>query len=96
MAVVNTFSPDEQVEEVLEAAASLPDVEFYITGDPIRAKKTFLRNHTENVKFTGFLPNEEYLGLLRAVQAVMVLVGTVVSLPHCVPSGALDSFQSCV
>jgi glycosyltransferase involved in cell wall biosynthesis len=25
------------------------------------------------VKFTGFLPDEEYLGLLRGVQAIMVL-----------------------
>jgi glycosyltransferase involved in cell wall biosynthesis len=73
VAVVNTFSPDEPVEEVLEAAASLPDVRFYITGDPIRAKKRFLRHHPENVTYTGFLPNEEYLGLLQAVQAIMVL-----------------------
>lgn len=73
VAVSNTFGPDEPLEEVLKAAATLPDVQFYITGDPIRAKKEFLQNHPGNVTFTGFLPDEDYLGLLRAVQAVMVL-----------------------
>jgi len=73
VAVINTFSPDEPIEEVLKAAASLPDVQFYITGSPIRARKEFLQNHPDNVRFTGFLPDEEYFGLLRAVQAIMVL-----------------------
>jgi glycosyltransferase involved in cell wall biosynthesis len=73
VAVINTFAPDEPLEEVLQAATALPDVQFYVTGDPIRAKKTFLRDHPDNLKFTGFLPDEEYLGLLRAVQAIMVL-----------------------
>jgi len=73
VAVINTFSPDEPIGQVLEAAASLPDVEFYITGDPIRAKKTFLQNHPANVQFTGFLPDQEYIGLLRTVQAIIVL-----------------------
>jgi glycosyltransferase involved in cell wall biosynthesis len=73
IAVINTFSPDEPVGEILRAAASLPEVWFYITGDPIRAKKEHLKNPLPNVKFTGFLPDEDYFGLLRNAQAVMVL-----------------------
>lgn len=73
LAVINTFSPDEPIGEVLRAAETLPEVQFYITGDPIRAKKTFLEHHPDNVRFTGFLPDDEYLGLLRSVQAIMVL-----------------------
>ena len=73
VAVINTFSPDEPVGEVLKAAALLPDVQFYITGDPIRAKKTFLQEHPKNVQFTGFLPDSDYFGLLRGVQAIVVL-----------------------
>ena len=73
VAVINTFSPDEPVGEVLKAAALLPDVQFYITGDPIRAKKTFLQEHPDNVQFTGFLPDSDYFGLLRGVQAIVVL-----------------------
>jgi glycosyltransferase involved in cell wall biosynthesis len=73
IAVINTFSPDEPLEEILQAAASLPDVNFYVTGDPIRANKKILQNHPDNLEFTGFLPDETYFGLLRAVEAIMVL-----------------------
>ncbi|MCC6454709.1 MAG: hypothetical protein IT328_07180 [Caldilineaceae bacterium] len=73
VAVINTFSPDEPIGRVLEAAAGLPDVQFYITGDPIRAKKVYLEKHPANVQFTGFLPDEEYFGLLTSVQCVLVL-----------------------
>ncbi len=73
IAVINTYAPDEPVEEVLDAAATLPDVYFYITGDTIQAKKKYLIDHPENIQFTGFLPDNEYLGLLQSVQAIMVL-----------------------
>jgi glycosyltransferase involved in cell wall biosynthesis len=71
--VINTFSPDEPLEEVLAAAATLPEVQFYVTGDLIRAKNKLFENQPANVKFTGFLPDEDYFGLLRATQAVMTL-----------------------
>jgi glycosyltransferase involved in cell wall biosynthesis len=71
--VINTFSPDEPVAEILAAAALLPEVNFYITGDPIRANKSFLQLHPPNVTFTGFIPDNEYFGLLRSVDAIMVL-----------------------
>jgi glycosyltransferase involved in cell wall biosynthesis len=73
MVVINSFSPDEPLQEVLEAAATLPEVKFYVTGNPLRAKKSLFENKPDNVKFTGFLPDQEYLGLLRAAQAVMTL-----------------------
>lgn len=73
LAVINTFSSDEPLDEVLKAATALPEVQFYITGDPVQAKKTFEQAPPSNVKFTGFLPDEDYLGLLRAVQAIVVL-----------------------
>ena len=73
IAVINTFSPDEPIGNVLEAAAALPHVHFYITGDPIRAKRTFLEQHPPNVHFTGFLPDEDYIGLLTSAQCVLVL-----------------------
>ena len=40
--VINTFSPDEPLEEMMTAAASLPQVSFFVTGDPIRAKPKVL------------------------------------------------------
>ncbi len=74
VAFVSTFAPDEPVEEVLEAAAALPDIQFYITGDTRKKPASFIKNAPANVTFTGFLdPNDAYPGLLRAVDAVMVL-----------------------
>jgi glycosyltransferase involved in cell wall biosynthesis len=73
IAVINTFSPDEPINEILEAASSLNEIQFYITGDTIQAKKQYLMNPPKNVKFTNFLTDDDYIGLLRAVQVIMVL-----------------------
>ena len=87
--VINTFSPDEPVGEILAAARTLPDVNFYITGNPARANKEHLANHPENVHFTGFLPDDEYFGLLLGVQAVMVLT----TVDHTMQLGASEALS---
>ncbi|MEJ2557597.1 MAG: hypothetical protein P8186_15490 [Anaerolineae bacterium] len=70
---INTFADDEPIEAVLEAASQLPDVHFYITGNTNRKPVSFFAGGPSNVTFTGFLPDAQYFGLLRAVQAVMTL-----------------------
>lgn len=74
IAFVSTFASDEPLDEVLEAAILLPDVHLYITGDKDKKPVSFLERAPSNVTFTGFLdPDRQYPGLLRAVDAVMVL-----------------------
>lgn len=74
VAFVSTFAEDEPTEAVLEAARMLPDVHFYVTGDKRKKPAGFFENAPPNVTFTGFLdPDRRYPGLLRAVDAVMVL-----------------------
>jgi glycosyltransferase involved in cell wall biosynthesis len=74
VAFLGTFAQDEPIEALLEAAALLPDVHFYVTGDTTKADQEVLASASDNVTFTGFLdPNGAYLGLLRAVDAVVVL-----------------------
>ncbi|MGB7873933.1 MAG: glycosyltransferase family 4 protein [Anaerolineales bacterium] len=74
VAFVSTFAQDEPLDAVLEAAAMLPDVNFYITGDKRKKPASFFENAPANVTFTGFLdPDKQYPGLLRAVDTVMVL-----------------------
>jgi glycosyltransferase involved in cell wall biosynthesis len=74
VAFVGTFAPDEPLEEVLQAARLLPQVNFYITGDTRKRPASFFAAAPANVTFTGFLdPNRQYPGLLRAADAVMVL-----------------------
>jgi glycosyltransferase involved in cell wall biosynthesis len=74
VAVVSTFAEDEPLEAILEAAALLPDVHFYVTGDTRKKPDKFFAGAPANVTFTGFLdPYREYPGLLRAADAIMVL-----------------------
>jgi len=74
VAFAGTFADDEPLDAVLHAARLLPEVGFYVTGDTTKAPPAVLSQAPPNVTFTGFLDvNGEYLGLLRAVDAVMVL-----------------------
>lgn len=69
---VCTFSVDEPVENVLEAARMLPDVHIYITGNYKRAPQ-YLENKPDNVTFTGYIDHEEFIGLLRGTDVIMDL-----------------------
>lgn len=71
--VVNTFSTDEPLEQVLEAAQALENVQFYVTGRVGRADPKFLEMAPRNVIFTDFLSTEQYYALLRGSHAVMCL-----------------------
>lgn len=73
VAVISSFAPDEPLETVVTAAARLDGVQFYITGNKNRAPQSLVAQLPSNVTLTGFLPDEEYFGLLRSVDAVMVL-----------------------
>jgi glycosyltransferase involved in cell wall biosynthesis len=71
--VVNTFSDDEPVEEILEAAKNIPDCDFYVTGRISRASPEIIKNKPNNVLLTDFLSEPAYIGLLNKVDAIMVL-----------------------
>jgi glycosyltransferase involved in cell wall biosynthesis len=71
--VVNTFASDEPVGEILKAARESLDVNFYFTGNLAYAKRESLKNKPRNVVFTGFLSEDEFIGSLRASNAIMVL-----------------------
>lgn len=73
VAMVSSFAPDEPLEEVITVAQSLPEVGFYVTGDPVQGFKRLPANLPPNLYLTGFLPDAQYYGLLRSVQAVMAL-----------------------
>jgi glycosyltransferase involved in cell wall biosynthesis len=70
---INTFAADEPIDEVLAAAAQLPEVNFYITGKTDKKEASFFASVPPNVIFTGFLPDAQYFGLLRTADAVMAL-----------------------
>jgi len=87
VAVINTFGEDEPLDDVLEAAADLPGVGFYITGDPRHADPHFLTKKPDNCYFTGYLPDGQYVDLLREADFVMDLT----TRDHCLLAGAFEA-----
>ncbi len=73
MVVVNSFAVDEPLAELLEAARRLPELRFFVTGNPELARRGLLASKPTNVEFTGFVSEEKYAGLLRAADVVVVL-----------------------
>jgi glycosyltransferase involved in cell wall biosynthesis len=71
--VVNTFSFDEPLDAVLDAAREMKGVRFYITGKVSRADPSLLNRVPANVRFTDFLSTEKYYSLMHTSQAVMCL-----------------------
>lgn len=89
VAVVNTFARDEPLDRVLEAAAALPDVRFFVTGRRESAPPGLLERAPRNVSFTGFLPDAQYYALLRGAQAVMCLT----TRDHTMQRGACEALS---
>ena len=71
--VINTFSSDEPLDEILAAAKRLPEVHFHITGNPKHARNRWTESLPANVRLTGWLSDEEYAGLLVGADTVMCL-----------------------
>lgn len=67
-----TYSEDEPLQEVLEAVRTLDDnFHLYVTGRLPR--RYVLPSIPRNVTLTGFVPDHEYLRLLRSADALMTL-----------------------
>jgi glycosyltransferase involved in cell wall biosynthesis len=71
--VICSFDVDEPILEIMQAAAGLSGVHFYVTGNPKKASEEIKRAKPENATFTGYLSNDDYAGLLHSVDAVLVL-----------------------
>ncbi len=84
--VVNTFAPDEPLRPILEAARSLPDVKFYVTGNTQMADSALIDTAPDNVIFTGFLGREAYWRQMHDARAVIVLT----TYPYSLLGGAQD------
>jgi glycosyltransferase involved in cell wall biosynthesis len=70
VAVINTFSDDEPLHVVFDAARRLPDINFYVTGDARRIDPALLARKPTNCHLTGYLPYEQYIGLLKGVDVI--------------------------
>lgn len=69
-----SFNHDEPIQTVIEAARLAPEITFVLTGNTARAKGIHdLSNLPDNVKLTGFLPEQEFDNLLWKTDAVLGL-----------------------
>jgi glycosyltransferase involved in cell wall biosynthesis len=64
---------DEPLKAVLDAARRFPQVGFYITGNFNAVSSRWMSEKPDNCHFTGYLAYDKYIGLLRGVDAIMVL-----------------------
>jgi glycosyltransferase involved in cell wall biosynthesis len=86
---VNTFAPDEPVAELIAAARELPGVSFHVTGDPNRPGFVMPAETPDNVRFTGYVPDDVYYGLMRASDAVLCLT----TREHTMQRGACEALS---
>lgn len=75
LTVVQSFSADEPLEEVLTAARELNDCVFFVTGRIPEGRRAWVeREAPENVTFTDYLSDKDYRRRLRDSDVVLVLV----------------------
>jgi glycosyltransferase involved in cell wall biosynthesis len=87
--VVNTFAPDEPLNEVMTAAKGLEDVVLYVTGDTSRADARLGLDVPANIRFTDYLADDSYYALMAASQAVMCLT----TRDHTMQRGACEALS---
>jgi len=74
VAFICTFAEDEPYQEVIQSAALLPDDIFiHVTGDYNKAENNSLFHSSDNLVFTGFLSERDYISLLASCDAIVDL-----------------------
>jgi glycosyltransferase involved in cell wall biosynthesis len=73
VALVCSFDADEPIADILEAARQLPDIRFFMTGNPRHMQPDLRERVPQNVTLTGFLSVPAYGGLLTDADAVLAL-----------------------
>lgn len=68
-----SFSADEPMEEVIEAARSLPEIMFVMTWHPEKLEKRIHNMLPKNVLLTGFLKTDDFDHLFANAGAALIL-----------------------
>jgi glycosyltransferase involved in cell wall biosynthesis len=70
---VTSFDRDEPIPVMIETARRLPDVRFFMTGDPPARADLVREALPSNLELTGFLASTAYGTLLRNADVVVAL-----------------------
>lgn len=72
VAFICTFSDDEPFFDVIISVLNLPnDIYVYITGDYNKYLKKIPNKIPDNIVFTGYLPEQDYIDLLFSVDVII-------------------------
>ena len=86
IAMISSFEGDEPHDVVFNAAKLIPDVNIYVTGDYTRASHV-VSAKPKNCHLTGYLTYDQYIGLLREVDIILVLT----TVDHQLLSGGFEA-----
>jgi glycosyltransferase involved in cell wall biosynthesis len=86
VALIATFARDEPLAAIFEAVRGA-ELELYVTGNTRKLTEDLARSAPPNVRFTGFLSEEDYWSLLQSVDAVVDLTLK----PDCLVCGAYEA-----
>jgi hypothetical protein len=90
MLFVSSFTPDEPLETFMAAAARLPDITFYVSGELSDCPPAIYAGRPSNAAFTGYLPRAEYGRYVNSCDAVICLT----TLDHAMQRGAYEAIYS--
>lgn len=82
-----TFGIDEPFNEVIEAARLTNDMHIYVTGNHKKCPDNIKNNLPDNVTFTGYLAEKDYLDLLYFSDGVIDLTNR----ENCLVCGAYEA-----
>lgn len=71
--IIGSLDADEPISEVFAAARLLPQVTFYVTGNPQRLEEKLIAQKPENIILTGFLRGGNYTSLLKNMHGLVIL-----------------------
>lgn len=83
--VISTYAPDEPLAAILQAAATMPEVRFSISGNARKFAALGL-DRPDNVELTGFLPDHAYWSTLARSKVICDLT----LMPDCLVCGAYE------
>jgi glycosyltransferase involved in cell wall biosynthesis len=84
--LIATFAKDEPVRAIFDAVRGA-ELTLHVTGNPARLPASVKAAAPPNVRFTGFLGEEDYWSLLRSADAVVDLTLK----PDCLVCGAYEA-----
>ncbi|WP_216499824.1 glycosyltransferase family protein [Geomonas diazotrophica] len=89
---ISSFGGDEPIGLIFQAMQSLvgEDITLYVTGNFKKLFPELTEALPPNVRFTGFLPEQEFINMLNAVNAVMVLT----TADHCMLCGCYEAVSA--